>query len=96
MLKDIAVREIILAVDVIIEPDEPGFHAYAPAFKGLHMGGDTREEALANARDAIIAYIESYVKHGEPIPVGPSKELKTARLAQGATHHVERVTLVLP
>ncbi len=50
-------KEIDLAFDVIIEPDEPGFHAYCPALKGLHVGGDTAEEALQNARDAITAYV---------------------------------------
>ena len=57
-------------VDIIIEPDDGGFHAYCPALKGLHTAGDTKEEALHNARDAAIAYLESLIKHNDPIPVG--------------------------
>lgn len=57
-------------VEVIIEPDETGFHAYCPALKGLHTCGDTKEEALRNARDAAMAYLQSSIKHGDPIPVG--------------------------
>lgn len=57
-------------VEVIVEPDEGGFHAYCPALKGLHTCGDTKEEALRNAKDAAIAYLQSSIKHGDPIPVG--------------------------
>ena len=57
-------------VEVIVEPDEIGFHAYCPALKGLHTCGDTEEEAVQNAKDAAIAYLESLIKHGDPIPVG--------------------------
>ena len=57
-------------IEVIIEPDGTTFHAYCPAFKGLHTCGDTEEQALQNARDAASAYLESLIKHGDPIPVG--------------------------
>ncbi|OGO19554.1 MAG: hypothetical protein A2Z15_04320 [Chloroflexi bacterium RBG_16_50_11] len=56
-------------IDIIVKPDEGGFHAYCPALKGLHVGGDTKEEALQNARDAATAYLESLIKHGDPIPL---------------------------
>ena len=58
------------SVEVIVEPDEIGFHAYCPALKGLHTCGDTEEEALRNARDAAIAFLQSSIKHGDTIPVG--------------------------
>ncbi len=57
-------------IEVVIDPDDGGFHAYCPALKGLHTCGDTKEEALQNARDAAIAYLQSLIKHGDPIPVG--------------------------
>ena len=57
-------------IQVIIEPDEAGFHAYCPALKGLHTYGETEEEALENARNAAIAYLRSLIKHNDPIPVG--------------------------
>ncbi|GEM_PF-5580483 len=73
-------KEIVLAVDVVVEPDDPGHHAYAPAFKGLHVDGDTVEEALENARGAIDLYVQDMIECGEPIPV----DVKRLRLAQGA------------
>ena len=57
-------------IEVVVEPDEIGFHAYCPALKGLHTGGDTEEEAVQNVRDAAMSYLQSLIKHGDPIPVG--------------------------
>ena len=57
-------------IEVVVEPDDGGFHAYCPALKGLHTCGDTEEDALSNARDAAVAYLQSSIKHGDPIPVG--------------------------
>lgn len=57
-------------VEVVIEPDDDGFHAFCPALKGLHTYGDTEEEAIDHVRDAATAYITSCIKHGDPIPIG--------------------------
>jgi predicted RNase H-like HicB family nuclease len=79
MTAKLAKEPIIFEVEFIVEPDGTGFHAYCPSLKGLHMEGATREEALANAKDAAIAYLRSLIKHGEPIPlkcVEPSKVIK--------------------
>lgn len=55
---------------VILEPEEGGgYHAFCPALRGCHTQGDTLEEALANIREAIQAYLESLKLDGEPIPV---------------------------
>lgn len=54
---------------VVIEPDEPGFHAYVPALPGCHTFGDTVEEVRTNIAEAIELHIESMVKDGEPVPV---------------------------
>ncbi len=54
---------------VIIEPDESGwFVAECPALPGCISQGKTREEARDNILDAIIGYIASLEKHGEPVP----------------------------
>lgn len=63
-------RTLKFKVEVIVEPDEDGFHAFCPALKGLHVDGGTREEAVANARDAVLAYVASLIKHGDPLPLG--------------------------
>lgn len=53
---------------VILEPDEPGYHAYCPALPGCHTCGDTIEEAMKNIREAVEVYCESLVEDGEPPP----------------------------
>jgi predicted RNase H-like HicB family nuclease len=55
---------------VLLEREEDGgYHAYCPTLKGCHSQGDTLDEALANIREAIEAYLESLKAEGEPIPL---------------------------
>ena len=54
---------------IIVDKDTPGFHAYAPSLKGLHMGGDTEKEARENAKETASLYLKSMLKHGDPIPI---------------------------
>ena len=58
----------LLNVDICVEKDENKYHAFCPAFKGLHTHGDTLKEAIENAKKAIVAYVISLMKHKEPIP----------------------------
>ena len=45
---------------VVLEPsEEGGFTAVVPVLPGCISEGDTREEALANIREAIGLYLES-------------------------------------
>jgi predicted RNase H-like HicB family nuclease len=58
---------------VILQPEQdPEFPGYynvgVPALPGCLTYGANREDALANAREAIEAYIEDLVASGEPIP----------------------------
>ncbi|MBI3979569.1 MAG: type II toxin-antitoxin system HicB family antitoxin [Chloroflexi bacterium] len=50
------------------EPEEGGYSVSVPVLPGCHTQGDTLEEAIANAREAIQAYIESLEQDGEPVP----------------------------
>src|SRR5207249_6022230 len=61
----------IYTFTVVLEADDEagGFTVHVPALPGCHTEGDTREEALAMAQDAVAAYVESLLAHNEPIPV---------------------------
>jgi predicted RNase H-like HicB family nuclease len=62
-------RLMTLRFRVLIEQDEDGvFLAECPNLPGCLSQGKTREEALANIRDAIEGYLASLAKHGEAIP----------------------------
>jgi antitoxin HicB len=55
---------------VILEPaEEGGFVVRVPALPEIVTEGDTEEEALAMAQDAIELVLESRQERGEPIPV---------------------------
>jgi len=55
---------------VILEKEEDGgYHAFCPSLKGCHTQGDTVEDALFNAKEAIEAYVESLEEHGGISPV---------------------------
>lgn len=56
-------------VRIVVEKDEPGYHAYAPSLKGLHMGGDTLHEALNNAKEAAELFLKTMIEDGDPIPI---------------------------
>ncbi len=55
---------------ILLTPDieEGGYVVDTPALPGCHTQGDTLEEAIANAREAIAGWIEAARKHGEEIP----------------------------
>ncbi|MFI5357746.1 MAG: type II toxin-antitoxin system HicB family antitoxin [Opitutales bacterium] len=55
---------------VNIEPaDEGGYVVTVPALPGCHTQGETFEEALANAEEAIQGFVEFLQKSGRPVPV---------------------------
>ena len=59
----------MLRYRVVIDQDEDGvFIAECPTLPGCVSQGRTREEAVANIKDAIAGYLESLKKHNEPIP----------------------------
>lgn len=87
-------KDLVVRLDIVVEPDEDEFHAYCPALKGLHTSGKTEEEAVNNAKDAALAYLESLIKHREPIPVGCLEDMEScvpaSRAAKrGTSYHRE-------
>jgi antitoxin HicB len=59
-----------LAYTLAIEfhADEAGYLAFFPALPGCHSWGATYEEAVKNAEEALIGYIEALQHNGESIP----------------------------
>lgn len=57
-------------VDIRPLPTEEGggFVALAPELPGCMSDGETPQEALANAYDAIACWIEAAVEMGRPVP----------------------------
>jgi antitoxin HicB len=55
---------------IILEPDEDGngYTVLVPALPGCITQGKTKDDAIARAKEAIEAYIESLQADGEPVP----------------------------
>jgi antitoxin HicB len=96
--KEANIKLLKFRVRIIVEKDTPGFYAYAPSLKGLHMGGDSEKEARENAREAAALYLKSLLKHGDPIPIDivqpENKEEKTSVKKQ-ISSRVEEITVDL-
>jgi len=65
-----------MKIRVLIEQDEDGvFVATCPTLPGCISQGKTRQEALANIREAMAGYLESLRQHGEPVPPPINEEV---------------------
>jgi predicted RNase H-like HicB family nuclease len=63
------IKKQILNYTVFLEPaEEGGYIVYVPALPGCTTQGETVEEALDMAKDAIQGYLEVLKELGEEIP----------------------------
>jgi predicted RNase H-like HicB family nuclease len=59
---------------VLEREDDGGYVASVPALPGCVSQGDTRDQALANVREAIELYVEDCRDAGDPVPTEAGKE----------------------
>lgn len=58
-------------VEFICEPQaEGGYHVYAPELPGLHTQGDSLDEAMEHAREALELYVEGLREDGGSLDMG--------------------------
>lgn len=89
-------KPLSFLVTFLVEPDEEGWHAWAPLLKGLHAEGKTASEALQRAGELAQLYLETLIEEGDSIPLGPEED-KTQAPPGDAVVHRETVTVnVLP
>lgn len=88
-------RKTTYGIVVFVKPDGDQFHAFCPAFEGLHVGGDTEEEAINNAKDAVVGYLKSLKKHGDPIPLGVmvKEEEELPQSPRSVTYYQQQITV---
>lgn len=62
----------MLKVSIAVEVEKDGdlFYAHCPGLKGLHVDGATEEEAVQNAVEAASLYVDSILRHDDPLPIG--------------------------
>jgi predicted RNase H-like HicB family nuclease len=89
-------KELKFRVPIIIEPDSKGYFAHSPALPGLMMDGDTKEEALQNARDGAIGLLQLMINDGDPIPLNIIIQSKTeteAQVSENKYYYQEEITV---
>lgn len=70
---------------VILEPqDGGGFTVHVPALPEVVTEGDTEDEALAMARDAIALVLAHRKEEGLPIPPDAAPEVRQVTVAAGS------------
>ena len=58
-------------IELVFEPqDEGGYHVYAPDFPGLHTQGDDLDDAMRNAQEALLLYVEGLRDDGQTLDSG--------------------------
>jgi antitoxin HicB len=69
-LKELMEEVIMSKYTVILIPEaEGGYSVEVPSLPGCYTQGDTKQEAIDMAKEAIELYLESCKAHNEPIPV---------------------------
>ena len=54
---------------ILLNPEpEGGYTVTVPALSGCVTYGETIDEAISMAKEAIELYIESLIEHNEPVP----------------------------
>jgi predicted RNase H-like HicB family nuclease len=61
-------KKLAYTLTIEFHPDEAGYLAFFPALPGCHSWGTTYEEAIKNAEEVLIGYLEALQKNGESIP----------------------------
>jgi len=61
-------------VVILIPEEEGGFSVEVPSLPGCHTQGETIEEAMLQAQDAIQLYVDYLKEAGKPIPPSGSLE----------------------
>ena len=54
---------------------ESGYVAHVPVLRGCVSQGATKEEALANIKEAMEVYVEALMEDGLPVPTEVGKEI---------------------
>ncbi len=60
--------------EILMEPDEDGFHVWCPALKGCHSFGMTKDEARENIKEAIELWLD--VAEDEDIQIPDRERIK--------------------
>ena len=70
-------KKVFSYTTVFEAAEEGGFVVHVPALPGCHTQGDTFEEAMEMAKDAIGGYLEVLKEEGRKIPIEKEETVVT-------------------
>lgn len=68
---------------VLEQGRESGYVAHVPVLRGCVSQGATKQEAVANVKEAIEVYLEALVEDGLPVPTEVGREMVDVQVAVG-------------
>lgn len=72
---------MLYKIPLLLSPQpEGGFTVTSPLLPELVTEGDTLDDALANARDALAAVVEAYEDLGRPLPANRNSQAAVKQL----------------
>jgi predicted RNase H-like HicB family nuclease len=66
---------------IVVEKDSDGYFAFCPQLQGCYTQGETYEETVRNAEDAIRLHVEDRLAAGETIDQAEQVSLTTLEVA---------------
>lgn len=64
----VTLKEYRYTITLHLEPEEGGYSVTVPALPGCLAQGETLEEAIAMAKEAIAVHIQGLIEDNEPVP----------------------------
>ncbi|MGD0024830.1 MAG: type II toxin-antitoxin system HicB family antitoxin [Xanthobacteraceae bacterium] len=76
-------KTLAYSLSIEFHKDEGGYLAFFPALPGCHTLGASYEEAVKNAEEALLGYLEALQKNGEAIAQEdrPKGEVRSSTLS---------------
>ena len=65
----IELKCIKFRVRIFVEQEDDRYYAYCPELKGVHEDGYTKDDAIDNAKESALVYIQSMLEHNDPLPL---------------------------
>jgi predicted RNase H-like HicB family nuclease len=90
------IRKLNFKVPIVIKKDTVGYHIFSPPLKGLHVDGDTPEEALKIGIAAAKLHLQTMIQYGDPIPLSLINDEEVSRshlLEDYVSYHIENIQI---
>lgn len=73
--------DLVFQVRIFVEEEDEGFYAFCPDLNCIHVYGDSEDDALNSAKDAVLVYLDMSLKNGDPIPIGIQRGVEVVQHA---------------